>query len=586
MLQSRATYRSIWITYLRPHWRQALLLLGLLLTNTGLRLYNPWLLAGFIDVAVGGGAMKQLAQLALLFLGVALVTQSNGVLVNYLAANIGLRATNRLRRDLLLHTLRLDMSFHNEHTPGELIERVDGDVGALNNFLSRFAVELTNNLLLLVGTLVMLYTIDWRVGSALLLFALLILWLTFRLRDVAVPHFTAARQAHADLYGFLEERLAGTEDVRANGATGYVMLRFYERCRALLRKDLRAHLTGSAVYQFISFSFALGTMLALGLGAYLFYGGSITIGTVYLIYRYSELLHEPIEVIGRQFQELQQAGAAILRIRAILGIQPLLPQNGQTDLPSGALAVKFDQVQFRYADMADDSRVLHDISFQLPPGSVLGLLGRTGSGKTTLARLLFRLYDPTQGAVQLNGIDLPSVCPTALRQRVSMVTQEIQLFHASLRDNLTMFEPGTSDEQIIQVLQEVGLARWYTTLPAGLETQLTPGGLSGGEAQLLAFARVFLRNPGLVILDEASSRLDPATEQTAGSGGGPLITKRTAIIIAHRLTTVQRADYIMVLDNGRCVEYGPPATGRRPRLALCPPAAHRIRGGACIRVIG
>lgn len=576
MTQSRTTYRSILITYLRPYWRQSLLLLGLLMTNTGLRLYNPQLLAGFVDAAVGGGVMNQLVQLALLFLGVALMTQLTGVMGNYLAANVGLRATNRLRSDLLLHTLRLDMSFHNERTPGELIERVDGDVSALNNFLSRFAVELINNLLLLVGTLVILYTIDWRVGSALLLFALLILWLTFRLRDVAVPHFTASRQAHADLYGFLEERLAGTEDVRANGATSYIMLRFYERCRTLLRKDLRAHLTGGAVYHFINFTFALGSILALGLGAYLFYGGSITIGTVYLIYRYSELLQEPIEIIGRQFQELQQAGAAILRTRALLGIQLVLAQNGQTELPPGALAVEFDQVYFRYADMDVDSRVLHDISFQLPPGSVLGLLGRTGSGKTTLARLLFRLYDPTQGTVQLNGIALPSVCPTTLRQRVSMVTQEIQLFHASLRDNLTMFEPGTPDERIMQVIREVGLARWYTTLPAGLDTQLTPGGLSGGEAQLLAFARVFLRNPGLVILDEASSRLDPATEQRLEAAVDSLLTERTAIIIAHRLTTVQRADYIMVLDNGRCVEYG-----LRRQLAADPTSrfAHLLRTG-------
>lgn len=215
------------------------------------------------------------------------------------------------------------------------------------------------------------------------------------------------------------------------------MLRFYERCRTLLRKDLRAHLTGGAVYHLINFAFALGTILALGLGAYLFYGGSITIGTVSLIYRYSELLHEPIEISGRQFQELQQAGAVNLRIRAILGVQPLLPQNGQRDLAPGALAVHFDQVHFRYADMAAVSRVLHDISFQLPPGRVLGLLGRTGSGKTTLARLLFRLYDPTHGAVQLNSIDLPSVCPTALRQRMNMVTQEIQIFHASLRSCLS-----------------------------------------------------------------------------------------------------------------------------------------------------
>jgi ABC-type multidrug transport system fused ATPase/permease subunit len=208
--------------------------------------------------------------------------------------------------------------------------------------------------------------------------------------------------------------------------------------------------------------------------------------------------------------------------------------------------------------------VLDDISFSLTPGMKLGLLGRTGSGKTTLTRLLFRFYDPAQGTIRLDDRPLPELSVAALRRSVGLVTQEIQLFHASVRDNLTLFDPTVPDELILQTLQTLGLWDWYQTLPHGLDTKLAPGGsgLSAGQAQLLAFVRVFLKNPGLVILDEASSRLDPATERLLEQAVNRLLEGRTAIIIAHRLATVQRVDQIMILQNGQCLEYG-----RREELA-------------------
>jgi ABC-type multidrug transport system fused ATPase/permease subunit len=202
--------------------------------------------------------------------------------------------------------------------------------------------------------------------------------------------------------------------------------------------------------------------------------------------------------------------------------------------------------------------VLRGVSFQVQPGKVLGLLGRTGSGKTTVTRLLFRLYDPTQGVIRLAGRDLRTVTPSELRRHVGMVTQEVQLFQATLRDNITLFNPNIPDEQILQVLADLGLWRWYEAQPRGLDTILQAGGarLSAGQAQLLALVRVFLKDPGLVILDEASSRLDPATEQLLERAIDRLLENRTAIIIAHRLGTVQRADHILILEEGCVAEYG------------------------------
>ncbi|MBX3016087.1 MAG: ATP-binding cassette domain-containing protein, partial [Caldilineaceae bacterium] len=200
----------------------------------------------------------------------------------------------------------------------------------------------------------------------------------------------------------------------------------------------------------------------------------------------------------------------------------------------------------------------NDLSFALKPGEVLGLLGRTGSGKTTIARLLLRLYDPQAGQILLDDQDVRSLQDASLRRQVGIVTQHVQLFPASVRDNLTFFDPSYGDARILEVLHEIGLGAWYATLPDGLDTRLSPGGanLSTGEAQLLAFARVFLAEPTLVILDEASSRLDPATERLLDATMDKLLQGRTAIMIAHRLATVQRADRILILAQGRVVEEG------------------------------
>ena len=251
---------------------------------------------------------------------------------------------------------------------------------------------------------------------------------------------------------------------------------------------------------------------------------------------------------------LQQAGASISRIQELLPTRSKL-EDGEGALPPGPLPVTFTDVSFGYGE---EEAVLQEISFRLQPGRVLGLLGRTGSGKTTLARLLLRMYDPDEGEIRLGNVVPSTVRLHHLRQRVSMVTQDAQLFQATVRDNLSFFNPAISDERLWDVLRELGLSGWLRSLPDGLSTELQAGegGLSAGQAQLLAFARVFLTDPGLVILDEASSCLDVVTEQLVGRAVNRLLENRTGIVIAHRLATVRSVDEVMILDRGRIVEYG------------------------------
>lgn len=550
-------YAGLLAAYLQPLWRLVSLLGVALLAGIGLELLNPQLVRRFIDNAQTGASLAALLRLAGLFLLSALALQAVRVVESYLAAHVGLLATNRLRADLALHVLTLDMAFHNARTPGELIERVDGDVARLGNFFSRFVVHMLGNALLLVGLLALFFVLDVRVGAAMTAVAVASMAVIIGLRDVAVPYWEKARQSSAALFGFLEERLATTEDLRANGATAYVLRRLHERSRELVRRESIAMVVGTSSSGLMHVLFALALAVGLGLAAYLYQRGEMTLGGVYLIFSYTQLLNRPIEQIARQVSELQQAGASLARILALRAERSQIV-DGTEALPGGSLTIGFERVSFGYPD---GEPLLHDISLRLEAGEVLGLLGRTGSGKTTLTRLLFRLYDPTSGTVRLGGTDLRAARLESVRQKVGIVTQDIQLFHAPVRDNLTFFDRATPDDRILRVLEELGLWEWYQALPNGLDTKLTAGGggLSAGQAQLLAFARVFLLDPGVVVLDEASSRLDPATEQRLERAIDRLLQGRTVIIIAHRLTTVERAGRIVILEKGRVLEQGPRA---------------------------
>ena len=547
------------LTYLRPWLWQMALLAALLLGSIVLQLVNPQVLRRYLDAVQHAGAAGQLLGIGLLFIAVALVQQALSLAATYFSERLAWLATNDLRADLAAHCLRLDMGFHKRRTPGELIERIDGDVTAMANFFSQFVVQIVGNLLFVLGVLVALWLADWRAGLALSVFAVVILGVMLLLRAIAVPYWRAARQASADLFGFLEERLGGTEDIRSNGAVAYVMRRLYERTRERTRAVRQARFLGGIGWAVPIPLMALGTMLSFVLAGYLFHQGILGIGAAFLIYYYTRLMFDPINAISFQIDDFQQASAGIARVQELLTTTDALRDGDGAPFPHGALAVEFRDVSFGYGE---DEMVLHDISFQLQPGRVLGLLGRTGSGKTTVARLLTRLYDPAAGAVLLGGRGALRALSDArryeVRERVGLVTQDVQLFRGTVRENLTFFAEDTDDARLLAALQALGLADWLGRLPDGLDTMLEAGGsnLSAGEAQLLAFTRAFLRDPGVVVLDEASSRLDPLTERLIERAVDRLLEGRTGIIIAHRLGTVERADDVMILEGGRVLEAG------------------------------
>jgi ATP-binding cassette subfamily B protein len=560
-------YLDLLYRYLLPQRRKVALLCALMAGQILLQVYNPQILRRFIDAAVAGGSASALLKIAGLFVVLSVGQQLAAAAARYSGEDVGWSATNMLRNDLAAHCLGLDMAFHKEHSPGQLIERVDGDVNTLSTFFSRFVVGMLSNLVLLIGILAALFIEDWRVGLGLSVFVVATMGVLALVRQIAVRHWEAVRGYSARFFGFLTEQLSGTEDIRGNGAEGYVLFRLHGLFREWLPLHRRAEIAGYGMWVSSLAVIAIGNAVAFAISLSLWRSGSLTIGTVYLIYHYTQMLRRPMEQIRTQLQEMQRAAAGIGRVRRLLDTKPTIVDGTGGRLPDGPLAVQFAGVQFAYADGDGDEAVLSDIDFVLPPGQVLGLLGRTGSGKTTLARLLLRLYDPRAGQIRLGDVDLPGVPVADVRNRVGFVTQDVQLFAGTVRDNLTFFDSSISDATLSAAIGELGLTDWLKALPAGLDTMLASGGrgLSAGEAQLLAFARLLLRNPGLVVLDEASSRLDPATEDLLERAVSRLLSGRTAIIIAHRLATVERADSVMILERGRIAEYG-----RRADLAADP----------------
>jgi ATP-binding cassette subfamily B protein len=552
--RSSGVATHLFTRYLRPQWKWFGLLAFLLVGTSAAALLPPQILRAYIDLSQASKETGGLVVLSLCYLGGVVLTIAFTVGSNILSEYIGWTAMNDLRADLVQHCIELDISFHHAHTPGELIERIDGDVATLANFFSRFLLLVASNILLLAGILLLLLFESWQLGVAFLFFVAVTLVCVGKVRDLALPHWQATRAASAAFFGFLEERLASCEDIRSLRAVSYVMRQFTLLLRRRFELERKAGLMGSVLGVTAVGLFTIGYALAFAFSASLFVFGAVTLGTVYLIYQYIQLSESPLLQITAQLGDFQQADASIVRIKELLQVQRSIKDGCEASLPAGPLTLDFRDVHFSYVQ---ENPVLRGVTFHLEAGHVLGILGRTGSGKSTLARLLFRLYDPTSGTIALSGIDIRKLSLADLRSHIGLVTQEVQFFHATLRDNLTFFDRSIPDERIIDVLDDLEMGSWYRALPAGLDTWLSAGKeLSAGEAQIVAFARVFLKDPAIVILDEASSRLDPATEQRIERAVDKLLHNRTGILIAHRLATIQRTDTLLILENGSICELG------------------------------
>ncbi|HSL59899.1 MAG TPA: ABC transporter ATP-binding protein [Acidimicrobiales bacterium] len=537
---------------LRPHARRYALLAAVLGLGAALPLAGPLVLRAIVDGATGDADVADLVGLAGIYLLVAVAGQLVAVLVAWVATTTAWTTTNELRLRLTGQVLGLDHEFHRAHTAGELIQRIDGDVTSVSDFLSRVVVKVGSAALLVVGMVAVLVVIDWRIGAAMAAYVAVAVAVVAARRDRAVGEASEEMGALARLYGGIEERLTASEDLRANGAGPHALWRFVEESAACLRTAVTRERAYLHVWRAINLAVVSGGVLALGGGAALVGRGTITIGTAFLLFQYTQLLRRPLEEVMDQLQVVQKANGGMLRVLELLAERPSIVDAGRTSPPPGPLGVDLVAVGFHYGD---HEPVLRDVTLRLAPGRSLGVVGRTGSGKTTISRLVLRLVEATEGEVRLGGVPLADIPVDELRRRVALVPQEVQLFAGTVRDNVTVFDPRFTTDAVEAALGHVGLDH---LVAAGVDRLLGPGGsgLSAGEGQLLALARVWLRDPDLVVLDEATARVDPATEERIESAIAELLRGRTVIAIAHRLSTLRHVDEIAVIDGGRVVEHG------------------------------
>ena len=552
----RKYFALLW-KYVQPYWLLVLLLLCSVLLAVALTLTIPRMLGQFIDIVVAKGPLDKALRVAGLFLALTLAQQLILVINSAFAANIAWRATNKLRIAIFDHVMSLDLAFIRGRPPGDFVERVNGDVTALSRFFSTFAVSLLSNILLMVGLIIAVAFVDWRLALAFLCFGGVGLWAMKTYPRIGTSLWGIERQASAELQGFVEERLAGARDLRTSGGVDaalrtYAVLWHYHFI-ALRRAIITGAISFGAARLVLVFFYTCVFLVSV----LLVQQNAFTIGTAVLVLRYAQLYMQPLEEITNEIEVLQQSLASIERITELLNTRATVLHGPIADLGSYPAAIAFSHVNFAYPGVDGGTLALRDCTFTIAPGEKLGLIGRTGSGKSSVAQLLMQLYSAQSGHVTVNGIDVGTIAPAALHKRIALVTQETQFFDASLRDNLRMFDESIGDKKIEEVLSVLNLLPWIRALPLGLDTLLSSQhAFSVGEGQLLALVRVALRDPDIVILDEATAHLDRITERQLRQAIDKLLQGRTGIVIAHRLETLEHVDQIVVLANGRVVEQG------------------------------
>ncbi len=537
---------------LRPD-RGRWIALGLLVAvASALGLAGPVVIRRIIDQATEGATTADIVRLAIVFLVIAGAAQLAQVAVAWSATVAAWSTTNELRLSMTRHVLTLDHEFHRTHTPGELIQRVDGDVTSVSDFLGQVVPKALGSIFLVVGMNTVLFVIDWRLALGMIAYLGFAATVLAANRHRAISEAASEMGEYARLYGGIEERLTASEDLRANGATAYAVDRFVTESSAVLVSSVARERAFMSMWWAVQGSLAVGIAVALLAGAALVRSGAITLGTAFLLFQYVLAVSRPLEEVVHQLETVQKAVGAMQRVAALDAIRPAVLDEGSTSPAPGPLAISIRNVSFDYGD---DQPVLADVDLEIAAGRSVGVVGRTGSGKTTFSRLVLRLTETMTGEVLLGGVPIADIPVAELRRRVALIPQEVELFSGTIRDNVTLFDDEPADTQVIDALENVGLG---ALAAGGIDRQLGAGGegLSAGESQLLALARVWIRQPDLIVLDEATARVDPETEARIDAAVGRLMEGRTTLVIAHRLSTLQTLDEIVVFDQGRVAEHG------------------------------
>ena len=537
---------------------------ALILLRTAAYLAVPYLVGLGIDRGVRPGRsanLPTLFEVGLILLAVVLLNAAANFMFVKLSGRIGQDALLDLRRMLFRHVQELSLSFYERYTSGRIISRLTSDIDALNELLSTGLNSVITSVLSVVAITVILLRLDARLGIATLIAMPLVLGLTYWFRENSARSYRAVRKAIVLVIVHYVESLGGIRAVHAFRREPRNQ-EIFEDVNARYRDaNIWSNRLASLFGPGIVLLGRITTAAVLVYGGYLVVENQLTIGILTSFVLYLRQFFEPMQDLSQFYNVFQAAGAALEKLAGVVEEAPTVPEpKSPVKLGDVRGALSFDAVTFAYRDKA----VLHDIDVDIPAGQILALVGQTGAGKTTMARLIARFYDPTEGRMTLDGIDLRSIAVEDLRRAIVVVTQESFLFSGTVGDNLLFGRPEASREEMVAAARAIGAHDFISALPNGYDTDVRRRGvrLSSGQRQLVAFARAFLADPRVLILDEATSSLDLPSERLVQRALKTLLRDRTAIIIAHRLSTVEIADRVLVVDAGRIVEDGPPSALR------------------------
>jgi ABC-type multidrug transport system fused ATPase/permease subunit len=546
------------IRLLRPYRGRMALMFAALLIETGAGLAPPYLAGRAIDAGIKTGDLSALDLTVAAFALAALLYALGTCAETYLVGWVGTRALQDLRERLFSHIQSMSIGFFTRRSPGVLISRMTNDVEALNQLVTSGVVTMFSSTLTLIGVVVILLVLDVKLALVTFITFPLLAIASVIFRIVSAGTYRATRERIAAVTAYLQETLSGVRVVRSFGQEPRheaVMTDLNERNRAVNMKT---------VYLNASYFPAVELLAAIGTAVILLYGGSqaiegaIQIGVVVSFVGYLAVFFEPIQELSQLYTTYQQGMAALDKIFDLLDTEAdMVDAPGAIDPGTLRGEIEMEGVWFSYSDEGEEW-ALRDVDLHVPPGQTLALVGATGAGKSTFAKLVARFYDPQRGQVLVDGHDLRGVQQGALRRQLGIVPQEGFLFSGSVRENIAFGRPEAALEEIEAAVAAVGATEFVAALPAGIETEVGERGvqLSAGQRQLVAFARALLAEPRILILDEATSNVDVRTEKTIERGLQRLLAGRTAIVIAHRLSTIRRAGKIVVLEGGRIVESG------------------------------